>query len=37
MNTGFSYEKDFIKSEAIHCLLGGNLAQCKVFLYLNSV
>ena len=22
MNTGFSYEKDFIKSEAIHCLQG---------------
>lgn len=27
--TGCSYEKDFIKSEATHCLLGGNPADAR--------
>lgn len=29
MNTGFSYEKDFIKSEATHYLLGGTLLKAR--------
>ena len=29
LGTGFSYEKDFIKSEATHYLLGGTLPDAR--------